>query len=68
MYQDLNGDGYADVAFSGTVEEYSDDPHLVDPVRSYPCKKVFLWDAASMHFIEERSQTVGFQTYSPDQN
>jgi hypothetical protein len=65
IYRDLNGDGFADVELSGVVEEYTDDSE--DPIRSYPCRKAFLWQPRSHCFVEDRSQRSGFETYPDEQ-
>lgn len=65
-YRDLDGDGYPDVELTGIVEEYSDDPHLEAPIRSYPCRKVFLWNPSIHRFLEDRSQSQGFRSYPDD--
>lgn len=63
-FKDLNGDGCDDATFSGIVEEYSDDPAIESPLRSYPCKKVFLWSPAAGRFVEDPDQRKGFEAYA----
>jgi hypothetical protein len=64
-YRDLDGDGRADLAFSGTVEEFSDDVGEGEvAVRSYPCRKVFHWNEPERRFVEDVSLRVGFESYS----
>jgi hypothetical protein len=65
-YRDLNGDGYADVEFTGIVEEYSEDARIETPLRWTPCRKVFLWDPKADRFVEDKSKRRGFETYAEE--
>ena len=48
------------------VEEYSDDARIEIPLRSYPCRKVFLWDPEADRFVEDTSKRKGFQSYGEE--
>jgi hypothetical protein len=64
IYRDLNGDGIDDVVFAGIAEEYPDCDFDEKPLRSYPCRKVFFWNAGLRCYQEALSQRQGFESYS----
>ena len=67
-YRDLNADGHVDIEFTGTVEEYSDDVQLERPPRTYPCRKVYVWNPRLNRFTQDKSQRRGFDSYSENQD
>ena len=57
-YSDFNADGYHDVRLYGMVDVY--DEKGDEPIRSYPCQKVFLWSVNSSEFLEDEEKRTGF--------
>lgn len=63
-YWDMNSDGFADIVFTGTVNEYVEtEAGDMELDKSYPCRKVFLWNAGKKEFSPDRSDSYGFQSY-----
>jgi hypothetical protein len=61
-YEDLNGDGYQDVIFTGVIDEFEDAPGT-PKIRSTSCRKVFQWVAGRECFVEDRTARVGWDAY-----
>jgi hypothetical protein len=64
-YADVNGDGFADAVFTGTIDEYDDekDDRGEKVTSSTPCRKVFLWGRAEGRFVEDRGARVGWERW-----
>ena len=57
-YSDLNGDGVTDISLSGDIDQFDEKGDQV--VKTFPCRKAFVWNPSSEKFEEDTTRRVGF--------
>jgi hypothetical protein len=62
-YHGSTQSGGMEVVFTGIVDQYPPGDDIENPIRSTPCRKVFIWNDRLHRFEEDKNQRQGFESY-----